>query len=112
MAGNTAPVTPSDIVDDTARYTLEELCVACKVEVDWIAEAAEHGIVAPTGIARSEWAFPAVSVVRVARARRLERDLGLNIAGIALVLELLNEIERLDHQLKALPSGEPGAGEA
>ncbi len=112
MAGKSAPVTPSDIVGDATVYTFEELCITCRVEGDWIAAAAEHGIVAPAGATRSEWVFPATSVVRIARAKRLERDLGLNVPGVALVLELLNEIDRLECQLKALQQGEAGDGDA
>jgi len=39
----------------------------------------------------------------VARARlalRLERDLELNLAGVALALELMEELERLRRELK------------
>ena len=36
------------------------------------------------------------------RAHRLQRDLGLNLAGVALALELLDEIEALRSRISAL----------
>lgn len=93
---------PSEIVDAASDYSLDDLCQACKVEVEWVAELTEHGIIEPAGRTRSEWKFSNLSVVRVAKAKRLERDLGLNAAGIALVLELLSQIEDLSTQLGVL----------
>jgi chaperone modulatory protein CbpM len=93
---------PSEIVDAASDFSLDDLCNACRVEVDWVAELAEHGIIEPAGRTKSEWRFSTLSVVRVAKAKRLERDLGLNAAGIALVLELLNQIEGLRTRLSVL----------
>lgn len=39
---------------------------------------------------------------RLARAQRLRRDLELNLAGLALSLELLDQIEALQHEVKSL----------
>jgi chaperone modulatory protein CbpM len=99
---------PSEIVDTASALSLDDLCNACHVEVDWIAELAEHGIIEPAGRTRSEWKFSSLSVVRVAKARRLERDLGLNAAGIALVFDLLSEIEHLSDRLKILRESRNG----
>lgn len=43
-----------------------------------------------------------ISVRRVRCAQRLEQDLGVNIAGAALALELLEELERLRARLHRL----------
>jgi DNA-binding transcriptional MerR regulator len=40
--------------------------------------------------------FPRDAAARLARARRLRRDLGLNYAGAVLVCELLARIEELE----------------
>jgi len=93
---------PSEIAGTAPAFSLDDLCHACNVEVAWVAELAEHGIIEPAGRTRSEWMFSSLSVVRVAKAKRLERDLGLNAAGIALVLELLSEVEDLRTRLSVL----------
>jgi chaperone modulatory protein CbpM len=100
---------PSEIVDAASVFSLDDLCHACNVEVDWIAELAEQGIIEPTGRTRSEWRFSSLSVVRVAKAKRLERDLGLNAAGIALVLDLLSQVEDLRARLRVLEDSKRGA---
>ena len=84
-----------EIVDAQAIYTLEELCVICQVEPSWVADLIEFGVLDTNGRPRAEWQFAGLSVVRVAKAKRLERDLSLNPPGIALVLDLLQRIDEL-----------------
>ncbi len=85
----------SEIIGTGATYTLDELCQSCSVEADWIVELVEHGVIEPIGQARSDWRFASISVVRVAKAKRLGRDLELSPPGLALVLEPLDQIDKL-----------------
>ena len=101
MTDKTAPSVSPEIVDAAAICSVEELCLACNVDAEWIAELVEHGAIEPFGQTRSEWQFASLSVVRVAKAKRLERDLELNSAGVALVLDLLDEIDNLRSRLSA-----------
>ena len=101
MTDKTAPGVSSEIVDVEAICSVEELCLACNVDAEWIAELVGHGTIEPFGQTRSEWQFASLSVVRVAKAKRLERDLELNAAGVALVLDLLDEIDALRSRLGA-----------
>jgi hypothetical protein len=41
-------------------------------------------------------------ITRIAQIRRLRRDLGLNLVGAAMVLDMAQEIAQLRAQLKAL----------
>ncbi|MGB0515087.1 MAG: chaperone modulator CbpM, partial [Wenzhouxiangellaceae bacterium] len=59
-----------------------------------------EGVVRPTGERLSEWRFPDHEIERARRARRLQRDLGLNTASLPLVLELLGEVEHLRARLR------------
>ncbi len=106
MSDDVSSRSPSDIIDASAKCTLDELCRACNVEATWVIEMVEHGVLEPTGPSHAEWQFTSLSVVRVARARRLERDLSLNPPGVALALELLDEIEALRLRLKAFEAQE------
>lgn len=92
----------AEIVEASEVCTLEELCRACHVEADWIAELVAQGALEPVGRTQAEWHFTKISLVRVAKARRLERDLDLNPPGLALVLDLLDELEGLRAQLGRL----------
>ena len=101
MTDKTSSSISSEIIETGAACTLEELCLACNVEADWIAELVEHAVIEPIGETGSYWQFASLSIVRVAKAKRLERDLSLNTPGVALVLELLDEIEELRSRLSA-----------
>ena len=50
-------------------------------------------MIEPVWGGRSDWQFTSLAIIRVARAKRLERDLSLNPPGVALALDLLDEIE-------------------
>lgn len=78
----------------TIRFTLSELCRRCQVEDAFIADLVAYGVLEPATQA-VEQAFGVAEARRVQVAKRLYRDLGVNIAGIALVLELLDELEGL-----------------
>ncbi len=83
---------------------LAELCRCCGVHAERVIEYVEYGILEPRGSA-PPWRFPAAALPRLQRALRLERDLGLNTAGVALALDLLEEIDRLQARLRALGWG-------
>lgn len=90
----------SELLEPGVTCTLEELSLSCRVEPDWIAALVEEGALEAMGSARSDWAFAQTTIVRVAKARRLERDFGLSTPGIALALDLLDEIETLKARLR------------
>jgi chaperone modulatory protein CbpM len=48
------------------------------------------------------WRFPGSSLHTAMKARRLQQDLDLNISGVALVIDLLEEIESLRKRLDML----------
>ena len=90
------------ILDDQSDVTLEELCEACRVEQAVIIELVEEGIVEPMTEKVQPWRFSATTLPRVVRALRLQRDLELNLAGVAFALELIGEIETLRNRLKGM----------
>jgi chaperone modulatory protein CbpM len=84
------------------ELTVTELSRFCQVERTTILALVEHGILTPSGASQEEWAFDTSGIQRAVKARRLEQDLGLNLAGIALVLDLLEERAALLRRLHAL----------
>ena len=93
---------PGEPLSAEPTYSLEELSNSCNVATAWVAELVEHGIIEARGTTISQWRFSSVSVVQLAKAKRFDRDLGLNPAGIALAFDLLNEIDRLKARLNVL----------
>ncbi len=88
--------------EETATLSMAELCHACGVHAELIAEYVEYGILEPQGREMTTWRFPATSLRRAQRALRLQHDLSINAAGIALALELLDEVSALRARLAAL----------
>lgn len=80
--------------------TLGQLCRACGVHADWVISLVEESIIEPQGEEIRVWRFSGASLVRARSALRLQRDLGINLAGIALALDLLEELESLRSQMK------------
>ena len=91
----------AEVIEATGTCSLEEVCQVCRVEAEWVAALVEHGVISPAGNARAEWTFARVSLIRVGKAKRLQHDLGLNVPGLALALDLLDEIEALRVRLRA-----------
>lgn len=88
-----------EILDDQRELTLGELARACHASAEQLLGLIEEGVIEPLGRDPGRWRFHAVAVQRVRCARRLQQDLGLNRAGVAMVLELLDEIRELRAQL-------------
>ncbi|HHQ42016.1 MAG TPA: MerR family transcriptional regulator [Chromatiales bacterium] len=96
------PVPEALVLDESVQLTLGELARACGLEVEAVMEMVEVGLLEPRGRGPLRWRFPASSVARARRAARLQADLELNLAGAALVLELLDEIRALRARVRAL----------
>jgi chaperone modulatory protein CbpM len=103
VTNKSAPVVRAELVDVADVCTIDELCVACNVDANWVADLVEHGVIEPTGRAGTGWQFTSLTIVRIAKAKRLERDLNLNPPALAVVLDLLDEIDDLRAQLGKVP---------
>jgi chaperone modulatory protein CbpM len=99
MTEKSSLVISSEMIDSSVMYTLKELCLFCNVQPGWLVELVEHGVIEPAGQTRLDWKFDSFTVVRVAKAKRLGRDLDLSPSGLAVVLELLDEIDELRSRL-------------
>jgi len=83
------------IVDEHSELTLVELSMACGRPAEWVLELVDEGILEPIGQELQNWRFRAVSLRRARIVNRLQSDLGVNLAGAALALELLEEVSEL-----------------
>jgi chaperone modulatory protein CbpM len=96
----TLKVISGKILEEGASLSLVEICQNCQVPAETIIRLMEHGVISPSqGTKSSQWRFHQSALVRADKALRLKRDLGINLAGTALVLELLDEIETMKQQL-------------
>jgi len=95
------------ILEEEIHLSLRELCDACAVHAEFITDLVDEGVIEPSGFDKSHWCFSGVSLHRIRAAKHLQRDLGINLAGVALALDLLDEVQQLHTQLQKLV--EPGA---
>jgi chaperone modulatory protein CbpM len=101
MGKKASTVVAGLVVEEHKALTVQDLSRFCTVHEDWILALVEEGVLRPAGGRRPNWRFPEGSLHRAAKALRLQRDLELDLAGVALVLDLLDEIERLRARLRA-----------
>jgi chaperone modulatory protein CbpM len=84
------------------EFTLTEISHSCGVGVEQITVLVGEGVLSPRGASRADWRFAGSDLARALRAVRLERDLGVNPAGAALAIELMEEMQRLRQRLERL----------
>jgi chaperone modulatory protein CbpM len=91
------------IVDEDVEFTLVELSRVSGASAEEITLWVAEGAFEPKGAGPQEWRFSGASLCRVRTAFRLARDLQINASGIALALDLLDEIEALKTRSKRSP---------
>ncbi len=90
------------ILEELTELTLVEVSRACAVRVDCIVELVEEGVITPIGREPHRWRFSGSHMRRATVALRLQRDLGVNLAGAALALQLMDEVEALRARLRVM----------
>ena len=100
MVNSTTDILTGYIIENETQLTLRQLCDDCDVHAEYIIELVDEGFIEPSGIEKSHWCFNGINIRRVQKAKRLQNDLGINLAGIALALELMEEIEQLRSRLR------------
>ncbi len=94
------------IVEESAELSLHELSHACSTSTEWLIELVEEGVLEPLGQKPAHWRFSGASLKRARTARRLHEDLRVNLAGVALALDLIEEIESMRERLRRLETPE------
>jgi hypothetical protein len=84
-------------VSTMAVLTREEVAGRCGVDEAFIQQLVGLGVIEPSGRG-----FACEVTLRVRRFVRLQRDLGVNFEGAAVIIDLLDRIEALEHDLAAL----------
>lgn len=82
--------------------TLEELAGSAGLHPQLVEKFIEYGLLEPTSAAGSQPLFPVSSVKRLRRVMRLRRDLGVNLAGVSVILDMRDRIENLQQEMARL----------
>jgi chaperone modulatory protein CbpM len=79
-----------------------EVCRVCLIDMTAVVELVELGVVVSRGSTPLEWMLPAASLSKLRVAGRLMRDLGVNVTGAALAVELLEARSELERRVRRL----------
>ena len=88
------------VLDEQEELTLAEVCQACQVSTEQIIEIVAEGIIDPLGEEPLSWRFKSITIKRIRFVLHVKEDLGVNVAGAALALDLLEELEELRTRLR------------
>ncbi|MCL1473417.1 chaperone modulator CbpM [Argonema antarcticum] len=80
-------------------YTFEYAALVTETSTIAIEQFVQVGLIEPIGSM-----LHAREIARIAQIQRLRQDLGLNLVGAAMVLDMAQEIAQLRARLKALQS--------
>lgn len=100
MSGHHIPVFSGENLDDDTQLTLAQLSRACAVHAEWIMHLVEEGVLEPQGPTPTQWRFSGLCLRQARVVIHLQRDLRVNLAGAALALELMEQIECLHARLR------------
>jgi chaperone modulatory protein CbpM len=95
MSSNELPPLSGCIVEEEMQFSVVELCHTCAVRRDVVIELVQQGVLEPSGASEESWRFAGSSLRRTRIAMQLHHDLGVNAAGAALALQLMDEIAHL-----------------
>jgi len=79
-----------------------EICQLCRLELNSVLELAALGVMSSRERTPGEWQVPATALPRLRVVGRLMRDLGVNVSGAALALQLLEAQRELEVRLRHL----------
>jgi DNA-binding transcriptional MerR regulator len=82
------------------QLSLRDLAVACGLSPTRVARLVRLGLVEPERGAPER--FSSATAARLRRMLRLRADLGVNLAGAAIIVDLVERLERLDAELSRL----------
>jgi chaperone modulatory protein CbpM len=87
------------VVEEELHMSIVEISQATHTPEDLIMSWVSEGVLSPVGSSPEDWRFSGESLKRAKTAAHLTHDFELNTSGVALALDLLDEISRLRKQL-------------
>jgi chaperone modulatory protein CbpM len=80
---------------NTSLISLSELCEICNITTERVEELIAYEIIHPKYSSQHQILFDVKDLQRVKTTLRLQHDLEVNLAGVTLILNLLEEVEEL-----------------
>jgi DNA-binding transcriptional MerR regulator len=84
---------------DPRLLTLDELAHTAHLHPDLVASFVDFGLLEPVGRDGPPLLFDMAAVPRVRAIQRLRHDLGVNLSGVAVILDLIERLGVLQREL-------------
>jgi len=91
---------PPEIIDDY-QFDLKNFAQACGQSPEWVMQLIEHGILPHRG-SHQAYYFLGEDISRAQRAYRLQRDFDASFSAVAMMLDLIDEVQQLRREVKHL----------
>jgi chaperone modulatory protein CbpM len=87
------------VEEETEGLTADEVAARCGLHPAALEPYIRVGVV---GCDASSGHFPTTTVTRLRKAIRLRRDLGVNLAAVGIILDLLDQLEAMELEIGRL----------
>ena len=77
------------------QLDMERFCEEANIPATYVIEIVEHGIIEPQGRTPDVWRFDDYELAIAQRATKLHHDLEMEWEGVALALDLIEEVQQL-----------------
>ncbi|MBL3555364.1 MULTISPECIES: chaperone modulator CbpM [Marinobacter] len=93
-----------ELVEPTATFTLREICERGDCHAEFVIKLVNYGVITPVEESPEarQWQFDLDALARLQKAQRLQRDLKMNLPGLAMSLELLDEVQEMRREVDRL----------
>lgn len=89
----------AEIVDEHCIFDLHQFSHACGQSPEWVLQLLEYEILPARSDARIHQFF-GEELIRARRAHRLQRDFEASLSAVAMMLDLIDEVQQLRKQVK------------
>ncbi len=86
-------------LNDHHALELDSFALACGADVEFVRSLVDIDLLQPLTI-EGQWHFSGEALTRARRIRRLQRDFEANLETVAVIIDLMDEIERMRAQIK------------
>ena len=89
----------AEIVDEHRSFDLKHFAEACGQRPEWVLQLLEYDIL-PTRPEERIHQFFGEDVTRARKAYRLQRDFDASFSAVAMMLDLIDEVQQLRRQVR------------
>jgi chaperone modulatory protein CbpM len=88
-----------EMIEDHLSLDLKHFADACDQSPEWILQLIEYDIL-PQRSSEQDYTFWSDDLVRARQAYRLQRDFDASFPAVAMMLDLIDEVQQLRNEMK------------